>query len=306
MDLRVVIVNYNTRDLLDRCLTSLAQHPPPGRCEIVVVDNASRDGSVAMLRARHPAVRVIASRRNLGFAGGNNLALRNAAAEAVLLLNSDTTVRAGALRALLEQLAEHPAVGVVGPRLILPDGSVQASCFAPPTLARWAAAQFNLDRLPALARWLGQPAAAALTTPTAVGWLTGAALLVRGSALQQVGPLPTDYFMYWEDVDWCRRFAAAGWELRYLPSAVIDHHHGASSQHARGAMIAANNRGAGRYFHHWQGAAAGLLALAIGLLGAGGRWVVWSLLASCGRPDAARRRELFRVALAQTWREPRP
>ena len=148
----MAVVSYRCRDLLERCLTSLEEHAPAGT-RTWVVDNASKDGSAAAVRAAYPEVRLIENPRNAGFGAANNLALREASGEFLLLLNSDAFPRPGALRTLVDRLRALPDVGVVGPRLLNADGSLQRSCFRYPT--------------PAVA-WRASPVCASLTTTRAI------------------------------------------------------------------------------------------------------------------------------------------
>ncbi|MCS6802022.1 MAG: glycosyltransferase family 2 protein [Chloroflexota bacterium] len=232
LDLSVVIVNWNVRDLLDACLASLhgrAADDAPN--EIIVVDNGSRDGSVAMVKARYPGVRLIEAPHNPGFAGGTNLGASVASGRALFLLNPDTVVEPGALRLLTRALRNDPTLGAVGPQLIASDGSTQSSRRRFPTpatlfvestplqgaLARRAIRRYYFDDVPPSAR--AQP-----------DWLVGAAVMIRRSAWDDVGPLDEGYFMYFEETDWFRRAAARGWRAAYIPEARVIHHSGKSSE----------------------------------------------------------------------------
>jgi GT2 family glycosyltransferase len=265
MNLTIAIVSYNTRDLLRQCLRSLRDYPCACETEVVVVDNASADGSVAMVREEFPEVRLLPQDRNLGYAAANNLALRGLTARYALILNSDIEVHAGALEALLGFMDGHPEAGMAGARLILPDGTVQTTWRDGFTLAEFVRQQFYLDRLRAGER---RPLAQG-TQPLAVPHLHGACLLVRREALEQVGLLDEGYFMYCEDSDWCLRFRQAGWKLFYVPAARMLHHHGASSRQARAEMIAAYNLAAARYFRLHRDIWCGLVARWAGLSGTG-------------------------------------
>ncbi len=295
MDLRVSIVSYNTRELLARCLDSLRANPPDGEWEVVVVDNASADDTVAMLADGYPEVRCLALPDNRGYAAGNNRALADCEARYFLILNSDIEVHEGALTRLVDYLDRHPQVGLTAARLVLPDGRVQDSGGPRPTLLEWFCEQLNLTRLAPVRHALGRPDFAGLTEPTSVYWLTGACLCCRAEVLAGLGGLDEGYWMYWEDVDLCDRFRREGWDLVYLPEAVMDHVCGGSSVAGRAETVAANIVGAARYFgrdHPLAGAA----ARGIGLVAVTGRWLVWSLLAALGGAEARRRAELFAAA----------
>ena len=255
----VAIVSYNTVDLLRACLQSLAD------CTVgvgvVVVDNGSTDDSVAMMAREFPLVTVLVPGENLGFARGTNLAMRRLLADApalqyVLMLNPDTVVHAGALEELLAFAVAHPRVGVVSPRLVNPDGSLQRGVFRFPTPLM---TLFDLfppgEVLPGRfydSWWHGRyPQEAAGTAPFAVDHPLGAAMLTRVSLLQTVGMLDEDYFMYVEEVDWCMRVRRAGWAIWQQPAAVITHVGGASSRQFRAAMTLALWRSRMRYWQRW-------------------------------------------------------
>lgn len=229
--LSVIIVSWNVRELLRRALTTAQASwgARPG-LELIVVDNASQDGSPEMLRAEFPQVRLIANAANLGFTRGNNQGLDIAAGEYLLLLNPDTEILADALPRLVDYLAAHPGVGMVGPQLLNPDGSVQASRRRFPTLPILFCESTWLQGITPR-RWLrrfyveDRPDDA----EQAADWITGAAMLTRRGVVAQVGGLDEGFFMYSEEVDWCRRIRAAGWDVRYYPAARIIHHEGQSS-----------------------------------------------------------------------------
>lgn len=295
-DITVIVVSYNTRELLRRCLSSLAAYPCAGATEVIVVDNASRDGSAEMVRAEFPEVRLLTTDRNLGYAAANNLALRGLSARYALILNSDIEVRPGAMDTLLGFMDATPQAGMAGAKLLLPDGTVQTTWAQGFTLGEFIRQQLYLDRLGP--RGPGQLAAA--TEPVEVAHLHGACLLVRREALAQVGMLDEGYFMYCEDSDWCRRFRQAGWKLFYVPAAEMLHHHGASSRQSRAEMIAAYNLAAARYFRRHGGKWQGLVARAAGLTGSTLRLLgaVLLTLATLGaHPGLRRRIVLFARAL---------
>ena len=234
-DIVVVIVSWNVCALLERCLASLA----PLGCRTIVVDNASADASAAMVRQVFPAVELIEAGSNRGFAGGNNLALRRLLDDAeppraVLLLNPDTEVSAGQLPALWQALDAHPEVDVVGPQLRYADGSLQSSCRRLPQRRTYLWESTPLEQL-----WPGNPwarryrmADADPQQPRAVEWLVGAALLVRFSAIARAGVFDEGFALYSEELEWQRRLAAGGRVIWYLPSVVVTHHEGKSSEQA--------------------------------------------------------------------------
>jgi hypothetical protein len=224
----VVIVSYNTAGDLDRCLASLIAHPPTPLGEIIVVDNASTDGSVDLVRTRYPQVHVIALDSNLGFAAANNIGLRESRAPLVLLLNSDTIVPEGALDRLVARLLETGATAA-GPRLVDGDGRPEVS-FGPMLTPR---AEWRQRRLVGQARQTDPEAVAAIARHLAeerdVDWVTGACLLVRRAAVAAVGYFDERYFMYEEDVDLCLALRARGGRVLYTPAAEVVHLRGRSS-----------------------------------------------------------------------------
>lgn len=235
LSLAVVLLNYRRADLVVDCLASIA----PERLDalnaaVVVVDNASGDGSapriVAAIRERGWSAwaRLVESPRNGGFSAGNNVGIAAVRADHYLLLNSDTLVRPGAIATLLASMQAQPGVGLLGPRLEDRDGTPQESCFrvhTPASELMAAAATGPVSRL--LSRYtIAQPASdAPLDTP----WISFACVLIRGAALREVGPLDEDFFMYFEDVDYCRRAWKHGWRVRYEPAARVVHLRGGSS-----------------------------------------------------------------------------
>jgi GT2 family glycosyltransferase len=215
--LLVLIVSWNTRDLLRDCLRSFqpAAHP---EWDVLVVDNASTDDSVAMVRSEFPAVRLIENAANVGYARANNQGLRTSRAPYALLLNSDTRATADAIQGLIAFLESHPDAGAVGPRLLRSDGTAQPFAFGgDPTL-------FYLLRRGALRVIAGRSLHDWASERTqSVDWVSGACLMVRRTAFEQVGLLDEDFFMYFEDNDWCLRLRRAGWKNYYHPTQAIVH-----------------------------------------------------------------------------------
>jgi GT2 family glycosyltransferase len=214
--LLILIVSWNTRDLLRDCLRSL--QPTTPEWDVLVVDNASTDDSVAMVRREFPSVRLIENAVNSGYARANNQGLRASTAPYALLLNSDTRATARAIDGLVAFMDAHPEAGAVSPRLLRADGSAQPFAFGGdptlPYLLRRSALRVMTGRY--LHDW-----ATERTQP--VDWVSGACLLVRRTAIEQVGLLDEDFFMYFEDNDWCLRLRRAGWKNYYHPAQAIVH-----------------------------------------------------------------------------------
>lgn len=229
LQLTIVIVNWNVRDLLRACLTSLRDEGP--NTEIIVVDNASSDGSVEMVRHEFPAVRLIANDHNAGFGAANNQAVRESSSKYVLFLNPDTEARPAAVEHLLAFIDQRPQVACVGAKLLNPDGSVQPSRRAFPRIGTAFVESTMLQRyfgwLPSVRRFYR--AELPHDQPQQVDWLVGACLLVRRSALDEVGGFDERFFMYSEEMDLCYRLKQAGYEVWYVPEAEVVHHEGASS-----------------------------------------------------------------------------
>lgn len=236
-DLSVVIISWNVRELLRRCLDSIQEglKGEKGKgllVETIVFDNGSADGSADVVREYLPWVHLMESEVNLGFTKGNNLAIGQSEGRYILLLNPDTEVVGDALGTMVAYMESHPRVGALGPRLLNPDGTTQSSRRRFPTLATaflestvlqpWFQGSKILKRYYLLDRPDDeiQP----------VDWVVGAALLIRRQALHQVGPLDEEFFMYSEELDWCYRLKAQGWEVAYLPTAQVVHQEGRSSE----------------------------------------------------------------------------
>lgn len=228
--LTVLIVSYNTRELLDRCLETLFASVDALAgiaVEVIVVDNGSTDGSVELLATRYPTITVLRNAANRGFAGANNRGLALVRTPMVLLLNSDAFVTAAALSRSVDLLRTEPRVGMVGVRLTNPDGTVQAEggCF--PTL--WADFAVSVGLNQVVGRMAGRRSRVAATRIGPADWVQGAYMLVRTAALREVGLLDEVFFMYSEEVDWCRRFWSHGWEVWYAGDVSVVHVGGASA-----------------------------------------------------------------------------
>ena len=254
VDLSVVVVSWNVRDLLRQCLNSILDIRSPLLVEVIVVDNASTDGSVEMVRAEFPNACLITNTENRGFPAANNQGIAVAQGRHVLLLNSDAEVVGEALATMVAYADTHPDVGVVGPQLLNPDGSVQSSRRRFPTMTTAFFESTWLEPyapLRMLERYyvLGQPDDATLD----VDWVKGAALMARREAIKQVGPMDEGFFMYSEELDWCRRFREAGWRVVYLPTAQVVHHEGKSSEQVVASRHIYFQTSKVRYFRKYYG-----------------------------------------------------
>lgn len=230
MDLSVIIVSYNSRGHLARCLQAVLAGAERVKWEAIVVDNASHDGNPEMVAREFPNVTLIANPENVGFARACNQGFRMARGESLLFLNPDTEPKPGSIAALMGYLRDNPRLGAVGPRLCNPNGQLARSSFRFPSLLR-PFLNFHIVQHIAGERF-GLPYP--LEDPRVreggpVDWLSGACLLVRRQALDEAGPLDERYFMYFEDIDLCRRIWEAGWEVVYRPDVEVFHVGGASA-----------------------------------------------------------------------------
>ncbi len=253
IDLSVVILNWNVRDLLDRCLASIRSSRYT--IEIIVVDNASTDDSVSMVRSKYPQVTVIANDTNRGFTGGNNQGIATAQGRYVLVLNPDTEIVAESLDRLLDYAEANPTVGAVGPMLLNPDRSIQPSRRRFPTVA---VAFFESTWLQSLAprdmlyRYYMEDVPANVVQE--VDWLNGACTLFRRQVFDRVGVYDdASFFMYSEELDLCKRIKLAGWRIVYIPEAQVIHYEGKSSEQAVAARHIRFNTSKVRYFRKWHG-----------------------------------------------------
>ena len=299
VDLSIVVVSWNVQELLSRCLQSVLAGLGASAidAEIIVIDNGSADGSDDMVRREFPQTRLIANADNRGFPAASNQGIAVANGRYVLLLNPDTEVISDALALMVSHADGHPDVGIVGPQLLNPDGSVQPSRRRFPTLitaffeSTWLE-RYAPGRLLRHYYVLDQP----YDVTTRVDWVTGSALMARREAVEQVGLMDEGFFMYSEELDWCRRFREAGWCVEYLPSAQIVHHGGKSSEQAVAARHTNFQTSKVRYFHKHHGAAtAGLLRLF--LLGC----YVWQSLLEGVKWLLGHRRSLRAQRLGAYW-----
>jgi N-acetylglucosaminyl-diphospho-decaprenol L-rhamnosyltransferase len=278
-NLAIIIVSYNTCDMLRACLRSvyagLVHYA--ANAQVWVVDNASADGSPDMVRAEFPQVQLLASEENLGFAAGNNTALRELGFGSavghrphyVLFLNPDTEVRSNSLTHMADELGDTERTGVVGASLVYPDGGFQHSAFRFPTL--W---QIWFDFFPWPARLLdtrlnGRYPRRLYETfqPFPIDHPLGAAMMARAEVIQQVGLMDEGFFMYAEEIDWCLRVKRAGWDVCCVPTAQIVHHAGGSTRQFREDMFVALWRSRFRLFQKHYGPAFNLAARLLVRLG---------------------------------------
>ncbi|NIN65598.1 MAG: glycosyltransferase [Anaerolineae bacterium] len=241
LDLSIIIVNWNTRDLLRDCLRSVYESEGDLAFEVIVVDNCSNDGSAEMVRMEFPQVHLIESDTNAGYACANNLGLQRLEARHYLLLNPDTVLPSHALEEMVAFMDAHPEVGMAGPKLVMADGSLDLACRrAFPTIENSFYKLFGLSRLFPNSRRFGQYNLTYLDPDemAEVDSVVGAFLMVRREVVEQVGGLDEQYFMYAEDLDWALRAKKAGWKVYYYPEVTVLHYkRQASEQNRRRAQF---------------------------------------------------------------------
>lgn len=242
MTVTIIFVNFQSKNLVRQNLRAIDAWKNTGVItQVVIVDNASGDGSGDALRACAEQlgvkVRVLEQKENRGFAAGVNAGIRESSSDAYLILNPDVLISEELVARLSAFMVEHPRAGVVGPQLLKPDGSMQYSAFSFPTLMTPIYRRTVLGRLSrgrrALSRFLRSDT---LTAQSAlVDWIQGSCMMVRAAAVLDVGKMDERFFMYFEDTDWCRRFVEKGWEVWYVPDAVAVHYFNRSSAEYEGA-----------------------------------------------------------------------
>ena len=227
MDLSIIILNYKSLGLVKNCLRAVKDLNLSLAYEVIVVDNNSQDNSVAYLKEHYFDIKLVESGKNLGFSGGNNLGIRQAQGDFILILNPDILVLSKAIENMLDFMKSHSEAGMLGPKLINPDGSLQYSC------SRWPDWRLPFYRRSFLGKtrnalaWIDNYLMRDWNheANSQVDWLYGACLMVRRQAMAEVGLLDERYFMYMEDLDWCRRFWEKGWQVWYLAKAEVIHYH---------------------------------------------------------------------------------
>ena len=294
--LSIIIVSYNTREITLDCLRTLyAELEAPSleagdqdasiafdrsTAKVIVVDNASSDGSPAAIRAAFPQVRLLQNEKNAGFGAANNQAMSGAGGDFFLLLNSDAFPKPGAIRALLAHLRAHPEIGLVGPRLLNPDGTLQLSCFRFPSPAGIWAENLWLSALLPNHPSLGYYRRWAHDEERRVDFVIGACLLVRRAVYLEVGGFDEDFFMYQEETDWQRRMQDRGWRVGFTPAASVTHLGGASGASEKARINGHFFESMERYLWKHYGAA-GLLSLKLSMLvGCSLRLLLWAGVAA--------------------------
>ncbi|USN53899.1 MAG: glycosyltransferase family 2 protein [Candidatus Nomurabacteria bacterium] len=227
VELSIIIVNYKSRGLVKTCLRGIEQSHLRCSYEVIVVDNNSNDGTMEMLQERFPDVKGIQLNENRGLASGNNVGMRAAQGQFFLIINPDIAIFENMIEKMLDFMKKNPQIALLAPKLTNPDGTVQESMYRFPGMMIPLYRRTPLGNLPwakkALRHYIMRDTEKTHTQP--VDWVLGACMLVRRSAYEQIGEMDERYFLYFEDVDWCRRFWAAGYAVYYYPEAALVHYH---------------------------------------------------------------------------------
>jgi GT2 family glycosyltransferase len=290
----IVIVSWNAREYLAECLESLTEKVYAGPMETIVVDNASSDGSAEMVRARFPGVRLVCNDQNLGFAKANNVGIRQARGEYLALVNSDVHLLDDCIGTLVAYCESDRKAGIIGPKIIGRDGLLQASCRGFPRLWNTLCRALALDAVFPRSSWFNgyllRHQDHGSRMPADI--LSGCFWLVRREALDAVGLLDEGFFIYGEDMDWCKRFWQSGWTAMFVPEAQAIHYGGASSSNAPVRFSVEMQRADCQYWAKHHSRAASYAYVAISMLHHALRWVGHSLAARWPGRDAASHRKL--------------
>ncbi len=295
VDLSIVIINWNTRQLLRECLASVLANAGGLALELFVVDNASTDGSAQMVRENFPSVKLIENDRNRGFAAANNQALRVARGRLALLLNSDTVVLEDVLEKSVKYLDEHADVAVMGCRVLNPDRTLQPTCFEFPSLLNLFLLTSGLSRLP-WPRFLGKYEMNDWKRDTErdVDVVTGCYMLVRRAVLPEVGLMDESFFFFGEETDWCESFRKRGWRVRFAPVGEIIHYGGASAKQLNYRRENLLNVALLRLHYKHGGPIAAFVAWTMIFTFCCSRYVLWLVVSLVyPRDRAVARREMF-------------
>ena len=302
MELSIIIVNWNSKEYLRKCVGSILAETRGLKFEIIVIDSASFDGCAKMLHSEYPQVRFIQSRENLGFAQSNNLAFRSATGESVLFLNPDTEIVGPAINVLYSTLKLLPDAGLVGGRLLNSDGTVQTSCVQafPTVLNQLLNAESLRRRFPRSRLWGMAPLFDADTKPKVVEVISGACVMLPRLLLQKIGVFSKDYFMYSEDIDLSYKVSQAGYKRYYVPGATVVHHGGGSSHTVGDPCLNVMMReSAWRYFTKTRGKSYGWFFRGSILASALVRLALLALLFPLLKP--CRHRETWKASI-QKWK----
>ena len=259
----IVIVSWNVADKLRDCLHSVQTTTKGADVEVIVVDNASSDETLAMLSGEFPHVGVIANQTNVGFAKACNQGIEVSSGQYVFLLNPDTVLMPGTVATLSRYLDTHPSVGMAGPKFLSPTSETQFACARRfPTLwSEWLLTALALDKVPGLGTWLSRRLLYSYDydTNTPVDTLSGGALMVRREVIERIGRLDERFFLTYEDTEWCHRAHEAGYDIVYLPEATLIHYHGESRRKSPKSSVLRGVESATRYYQSVHGPVSAVL-----------------------------------------------
>jgi len=274
-DLSIIIVSYNTRDMTRRCLENVYTHTGGISCEVIVVDNASSDGSADMVREDFPDAKLVRLEKNMGFASGNNHGIKKASGRYILLLNSDAFLSEGVTESTIGYMDKNPRTGILGCRLLNPDGTPQPSARMQPTpLNKFLVMTGLSSRFPG-SRIFGRVDLSWWdhSHPRRVGWVVGAYFLIRADVIADIGLLDERYFLYFEEIDYCRAAQKSGWDVVFYPYAGVVHIGGQSAQNTDKEMSSKGRQllnyrieSEFRYYRKWYGPIHVMLSAGIELL----------------------------------------
>ena len=275
--LSIAIPSWNTRELLDQCLASIEASTAGLSCEILVVDNDSRDGSPEMIEAKHKDVILIRNRMNLGFAAACNTAFKHSTGRYFCLLNSDTIASENSFKPLIEFMEKHPNAGAVGCKLLNRDGSLQRSCSCFPSVVTELYDALYLSKLFPRSRVFGCYSMSYwdFDETREVDFVGGSCMMVRREAVEDVGLLDESYFMYTEEADWCYRMWDSGWKVYYYPGAQIIHLGGESAKKFGGDIRLYLYLSRNKFIRKYHGRVAAFLHRGIIIIGAISRLAIY-------------------------------
>ena len=255
IDVSIIIVNWNTKDFLQECLHSVFETTHEVTFEVIVVDNGSCDGSLEMVTENYPYVKLIQTGSNLGFAKANNVGIKNSKGRHICLVNSDVVIREGCIDKMYMYIQQHPPIGILGPRILNPDLTLQSSCRGNLSLWNTFCRSLALDTIFPRSTLFGGLLMNYWPHDTIrrVDAILGCFWMVRREALNQVGLLDEQFFMYAEDIDWCKRFWKTGWEVVFFPYAEAIHYGGGSSLEVPIKSYVKANRSSFVYWRKYHG-----------------------------------------------------
>lgn len=296
MELSIIIISWNTRTMLRECLLSVFAYAPEGNFEIIVVDNASTDGSQELVRQEFPSVTLIENAKNLGFAAANNKAIRQTSGRHFLLLNSDTIIHAGVLQQSLDYMTTNDRIGAMGCRVLNRDGSLQHSTSQFPSFLNLCIQTLALDRIPnipffrryRMLDWQRKEAGAVET-------ISGCFMMVRRECANAIGLLDEHFFFFGEETDWCKRMRENEWQVHFAPVGEITHFGGGSSHtlsHRRDLML---TQATVRLHLKHSGRIMAAAVFALLLIFNTSRAIFWSLKTMFNSTEASQRRKLHSI-----------